>query len=131
MILNTLYYGIMLVITTIWVFMVVKIMKKYFTVTHNLTQYQAGKKAKLQAMYFRAMNDTLHFRSLSMLASLRDRFFNASDSFQHLTSHLSFFSQRWLGMRLMTVRGFMVLVAFIIPFLIREYGITIYLTKQW
>jgi hypothetical protein len=66
-----------------------------------------------------------------MLASLRDRFFDASDQFQHLTTHLSFFSQRWLGIRLMTVRGFMVLIAFLLPFLIREYEVSFYLTKQW
>ena len=41
LILNVIYFGIMLVITAIWVYMVVKIMKKYFKVTHNLTQYQA------------------------------------------------------------------------------------------
>ena len=131
LILNIIYYGVMAVITIIMMVLTFRILKKFFKVTHSIAQYQAAKKADLQAMYFRAMNDATHFRSLSMLQLLQERFFDASDEFQRMTTHLSFFSQRWLGIRLMYLQGLMILVAYALPFLIKEYASELFFKQQW
>lgn len=131
LILNVIYFGIMAIVTIILIITLYRILNKFFKVTHSIAQMQAEKKAKLQAIYFRAMTDTLHFRSLTMLDILRDQFMLATNGYQQLTTHLSFFSQRWLGMRLMWVRAFMVFCAFSLPFIVNEYFSSMFFQQKW
>lgn len=131
LILNVIYFGIMAIITLIIIYSLYRILKKFFKVTHSIAQMQAEKKAQLQAIYFRAMNESLHFRSLTMLDLLRDKFMLTTDTYQQLTTHLSFYSQRWLGMRLMWIQAFMVFSAFALPFVINEYFSQMYFKQKW
>lgn len=131
LILNIIYFGVMAIITIIIIYSLYRILNKFFKVTHSIAQMQAEKKAQLQAIYFRAMTDSLHFRSLTMLDILRDKFMLATNGYQQLTTHLSFFSQRWLGMRLMWVQVFMMFCAFALPFTINEYFSEIYFKQKW
>lgn len=131
LILNVIYFGIMAVITLIILYSLYTTLRKFFKVTHSIAQMQAEKKAKLQAIYFRAMHEAFHFRSLTMLDVLRDKFMDATDDYQLLTTHLTFYSQRWLGMRLMWIQAFMVFTAFCLPFFINEYFSTMFFKKKW
>lgn len=131
LILNVIYFGVMAVITVIILYSLYRILSKFFKVTHSIAQMQAEKKAKLQAIYFRAMGDTLHFRLLTMLDILRDKFMLSTNGYQQLTTHLNFYSQRWLGMRLMWLQVFMIFCAFTVPFIINEYFSQIYFKQKW
>jgi ABC-type multidrug transport system fused ATPase/permease subunit len=80
-ILNVIYFGAMAIATFLLFLIVLTVLKKFFKVTHVLTQQQAIKSAILQGVYFRANNEALHFRSICMLTALRERFFKATDEF--------------------------------------------------
>ena len=82
-------------------------------------------------MYLKAMSDSMHYRYLCMPEVLRDRFFLASDEFQRMNSHLNSISQRWLGMRLMWLKGVLIALAFIIPISLIYSFPNYYLSEQW
>lgn len=99
-ILNFTFFGAFILVTISSFLYIYCKLVKYFRVTEKLSQIHANKLAKLQGMYNRAMTDVLNYRSLCMLKALRDDFFQTSDSFQVIASHINNFSKRWLGMKI-------------------------------
>jgi len=131
LILNYIYFGIFFCITIIIFVYVFFVLRKFFIVTHGIVQLESEKKASLQAMYLRSMNDSIHYRELCMLENLRDKFFKTSDEFQRTSSNLNLQAQRWLGMRIMWIRTFLIFVSFLLPLISITWLKDVYSLRKW
>lgn len=131
LILNALYFGIMIVYTLFLGIFIYFTLRRYSRVVEYFSQAAANKKAEVQAMYLKAMNDAIHYRELSMIPKLSERFFNLSDKFQTFATHMNNFSQRWLGMRILLIRITTMILALAIPWILHTYSGGMYLQKKW
>lgn len=117
-ILNYIYYGILILFSLIYICVISNIFKRYLRVVMSMTHMVTQRKSEVVSIGGQTLNMCVYLRGTKNIGYLKRKFFKANDNFQKCTTHVANFSQRWIGIRLTLIATSLTFGVYCFPILV-------------